>query len=223
MLSTLALAALLLHSSPNNLASALQQDATPSVSQQQSANNSSEAEKPTSTKPRKIYTNDDLKGSGGNDNFGGAMPPGLDHINDCNTMCFDQIKAFSQVNTNTNPNWRHDALDAVELVRNDGEWQRYLRDFYNAQYRLCMLNYDRNKDMARNADPPNVTPQEIAVAEKYDVKLKEVQTELQVLRVRGAATQRKFMTNRMAYQFAMLQTSWVASVYFYRVQYMVPR
>ncbi len=223
MFPAMALAALL-HSSPNKLAFTLQQqDATPAVSQQHAATNSVKTEKPSSTKPHKIYTNDDLKGSGSNDNFGGSMPPGLDHINDCNTMCFDQIKAFSQVNTNSNPNWRHDALEAVELVRNDGEWQRYLRDFYSAQYRLCLLNYDRNKDMARTADPSNVTPQEIAVAEKYDVKLKEVQTELQTLRVRGAATQRKFITNRMAYQFAMLQTSWVASIYFYRVQYMVPR
>ena len=86
-----------------------------------------------------------------------------------------------------------------------------------------MLNSDRRVDMARTSDPHNVTPQEIAVAEKYDVKQKQVQAELQALRDRQTVLQRKFLPNRMAYQFALLQTSWVANVYFYRVQYLIRR
>ena len=86
-----------------------------------------------------------------------------------------------------------------------------------------LLGNNCNRELDRTADPYSVTPQEIAVAEKYDVKQKEVQAELQTRCSRQGNLQRKFITNRMAYQFAMLQTSWVASVYFYRVQYLVPR
>jgi hypothetical protein len=187
---------------------------------QKTSSSATDSEK-LASKPKKIYTNDDLHGGSGDDY--GSLPPGFDPINDCNTACFDRIRTFAQVDTNANPNWRHDALAAVDLIRSDTEWQRFLRDFYNAQYRLCMLGNDQRTDMARTADPHNVTPQEIVVAEKYDAKLKELQAELQALRVRGSGLQRKYVSNRMAYQFTVLQTSWVANVYFYRVQYLVPR
>ena len=182
MFPALVLAVMMFASGSSALAPAQQpQDANPSPEQQQVSTNSAGPEKPA-TKPRKIYTNDDMKGSG--EDYSGSMPPGMDQINDCNTNCFEQIRAYSQIDTNANPNWRHDALSAVELVRSDAEWQRFLRDFYSAQYRLCLLNSDRRVDMARTSDPHNVTPQEIAVAEKYDVKQKQVQAELQALRNR---------------------------------------
>ncbi len=220
MFPALAVAVMLLSSGVGKFASA-QQTQYPAQSSSQSSASSAEPDK-SSTKPRKIYTNDDMKGSG-SDDYSGSLPPGIDQINDCNTNCFDQLRALAQVDTNANPNWRHDALTAVELVRRDTEWQRYLREFYASQFKLCMLGNEQRMDMAHTADPHNVTPQEIVVAEKYDVKIKAVQTELQGLRVRGAALQRKFITNRMAYQFAFLQTSWVANVYFYRVQYFIRR
>lgn len=90
------------------------------VSGQQSAAATPDPDK-TANKPKKVYTNDDLKGSGANDNFG-TSSAGFEHVNDCNASCFDQVRAMAQVDTIANPNWRRDLLDAIELVRNDGEW-----------------------------------------------------------------------------------------------------
>ena len=201
----------------DSAASGSEQQST--VSGQQSVAATSEPDKPSS-KPKKVYTNEDLKGSGANDNFG-TSSAGFEHINDCNASCFDQVRAMAQVDTIANPNWRRDLLDAIELVRNDGEWQRFLRDYYTAQYKLCQLSNDRRMDLARNSDPHNVTLQEIAIAEKYDAKVKAAQDELQALRAREYPLQRKFLTNRMAYQFSTLQTMWVISsyTYTYHVQY----
>ncbi len=155
MFQALVLAGTLLLSGPGNFFLAQsKQDPAPSSPQTQTADSSDPssasvtAREMATTKPRKIYTNEDRQGSGSEDHSG-SLPTGIE-----------------QVNTNANPNWRCDALASVALVRRDAEWRGYLRDFYSAQFRLCILVSDQRTDMARTADPHNVTPQEIVLAEK---------------------------------------------------------
>jgi hypothetical protein len=61
--------------------------------------------------------------------------------------------------------------------------------------------------LAKYTDPNNVTPQELAIDEKYDAKFTEAQNTLRALDSRQAALQRKFAGYPLAYQFTMLQAS----------------
>ena len=62
-------------------------------------------------------------------------------------------------------------------------------------------------EFGKYADPHNVTPQEISIDEKYDVKFKQAQAELQSLYNRQGTIQRKFSENPLAYQFTTVQTN----------------
>jgi hypothetical protein len=162
-----------------------------------------------SRKPKKVITNDDLNGSDG-DSFS-FSPQDFSQINDCNRNCFEQIRQLSHVDPSSNANWRRSLLQAIEEVRRESAWQKYLRDLYDVHVKFCALGDQRREELASYADPRNVTPREVAIDEKYDVKFKEMQSELQAVYQRQAALQAKFGANPFAYQFSTVQADRIKS------------
>lgn len=163
-------------------------------------------------KPKKVITNDDLKSYGDGGSTGGFLT-GFGPINDCNKSCFDQVRMFARVDAAENPNWKREALDGIDWVRRDTEWQRYLRDVYDVRRKGCQLASDKMQELARFADPRNVTPQEIAIDEKYDGKIKAAQAELETVRARQDALLKRFAANPYALQFATVQGMRLTSIY----------
>jgi hypothetical protein len=161
-----------------------------------------------SRKPKKVITNDDLSGSGDGFSF---SPQDFSQINDCNRNCFEQVRQLSRIAPATNPNWRRLLLQAIEEVRREGAWQKYLRDLYDVHVKFCALGDQRREELAKYADPRNVTPREVAIDEKYDVKFKEMQSELQAVYERQSALQAKFSGNPFAYQFSTVQADRIKS------------
>jgi hypothetical protein len=157
-------------------------------------------------KPKKVITNDDLKNPGSGDGSG-FSPMEFSEVNDCDRNCFENVRQMARVPTGANPNWKRDLLQAIDKVRKDDEWQKYLRELYDVHLRFCQLGDEKKDELNKYADPRNVTPREIAIDDKYDAKFKEVQTSLQTLYYRQGDLQRRFGANPYAYQFSMVQTS----------------
>jgi hypothetical protein len=155
-------------------------------------------------KPKKVITNDDLKPASGGDGFSSMD---FSQINDCDRGCFEQVRQLARVAPEFNPNWKRNLLQAVDTVRKDDQWQKHLRDLYDVHLKFCQLGAEKKNELAKHADPHNVTPQEIAIDEKYDAKFKQAQAELQSLYDRQGAMQRKFGENPLAYQFTIVQTN----------------
>jgi hypothetical protein len=154
-------------------------------------------------KPRRVITNDDLKGGGGS----GFSPMEFSEINDCDRYCFENVRQLARAPTGSNPNWKRDLLQAIDRVRSDAEWQTYLRELYNVHLKFCQLGDEKREELNRDADPHNVTPREIAIDDKYDAKFQEVQATLQTLYYRQADLQKRFGANPFAFQFSIVQTS----------------
>ena len=155
-------------------------------------------------KPKKVITNDDLKHPSGGFGF---SPTDFNQINNCDRSCFEQVRQLAHVFPAANPNWKRDLLQAIDEVRKDGEWQKYLRDLYDMHLKFCQLGDEKRDELARDADPNNVTTREIAIDDKYDAKFKEAQSALQALTSRQTILQRKFADSPFAYQFANMQAS----------------
>ena len=64
-------------------------------------------------KPRRVITNDDLKGGGGS----GFSPMEFSEINDCDRYCFENVRQLARAPTGSNPNWKRDLLQAIDRVR----------------------------------------------------------------------------------------------------------
>jgi hypothetical protein len=80
--------------------------------------------------------------------------------------CFDQVRAFAQVDAEKNPNWRRDVLQQLELVRSDSEWQAYLHHWYVAHRKVCQVTFDKTVGMRMSRNTGNLGPEEIAITEK---------------------------------------------------------
>jgi len=211
--------AALLSCSNNGLALPLSPRAmvTPGQQQQDAKQVPAEKQTPDSTqppaappakpadKPKKVITNDDLKSSGNGDSGFSTLDFG--QINDCNRSCFEEIRQRARVIPSESPNWKRDLLQAIDRVRSNGEWQKYLRDLYDMHVKFCQIGDDKKEELAKSADPNNVTAREIAIDDKYDAKFKEAQAALQELTNRQDALQRKFSGSPFAYQFSVVQTS----------------
>lgn len=167
-------------------------------------------------KPKKVITNDDLKGGGLGSGF---SPADFSLINNCNRACFEQVRQQAHIIPSTNPNWKHDLLQAIEQVRKDDDWQKYLRDLYEVRLKFCSLGNEKRDELARYTDPNNVTPRELAIDEKYDAKFTAAQNELRALDAREAALQRKYAGSPLAYQFMMIQMSRIQSANCYSQSY----
>jgi hypothetical protein len=158
-------------------------------------------------KPKKIITNDDIKSSPFV-SFGGLFYMNSGSINDCDANCFDQVRLFSfQPGSEKNPTWRHDVLEQLEMVRSDSEWQGYLRQLYDAHNRICHLTFDKQDEMRRSGNTRNMGPQEIAITEKYDEKMKAAQDDLSALAEQQSAIQKRFADKQYANSFATVQST----------------
>jgi len=150
----------------------------------------------------RVYTNDNLPTG---PDASGAMDFGT--INDCDRNCFEQVRQLAHVSPSINPNWKRDLLRALDPVRQYPEWQQYLRDLYESHLRFCELGEEKRDELARVADPNNVTARELAVDDKYEVKFRLAQTSLQALYLRQRPLQQKFAFDNFSLQFSQLQVS----------------
>jgi len=160
--------------------------------------------KPPSPKPhKKVYTNDNLPKASPGD-FSGAD---FSEINNCDRNCFEQVRQLAHVFPGSNPNWKRDLLRALDTVRKDADWQKYLRDLYDVHQHFCALGSEKRDELAHVADPANVTPREIAVDDKYDAKFKQAQSSLEQVSARQHGLQQLFGASPFSLQFSQLQVS----------------
>lgn len=163
---------------------------------------------PNPSKPHgKVYTNENLPSASGDS---GAMD--FSTINACDRRCFEQVRTLAHVSPAANPNWKRDLLRALDPVRMDPEWQQYLRDIYEAHLRFCQIGEEKRDELARVADPNNVTPGELNVDDKYDAKFRKAQASLETLSLRQRPLQAKFALNNFSLQFSQLQVSRIQNV-----------
>ncbi len=158
---------------------------------------------PKTHKPRqKLYTNDNLPSGAGD--FDGSD---FSTINDCDRNCFEQVRQLAHVPAAYNPDWKRDLLRALDPVRQDAQWQQYLRDLYDQHQRFCGIGEDKREELARVADPNNVTARELNVDDKYDAKFRKAQADLQALYLRQRPLQQSFAFNGFSFQFSQIQVS----------------
>jgi hypothetical protein len=162
-----------------------------------------QAEPPKTHKPHeKLYTNDNLPAASGD--FDGSD---FSAINDCDRNCFDQVRQLAHVTAAYNPEWKRDVLRALDPVRQNAQWQQYLRDLYDQHVRFCGIGEEKREELARVADPNNVTARELNVDDKYDAKFRKAQSDLQALYLRQRPLQQGFAYNGFSFQFSQIQVS----------------
>lgn len=152
---------------------------------------------------KKVYTNDNLPKANPGD-FSGAD---FSEINNCDRNCFEQVRQLAHVFPGSNPNWKRDLLRALDTVRKDADWQKYLRDLYDVHQRFCAIGAEKRDEIAYVADPANVTPRELAVEDKYDVRFKQAQASLEQVSARQHGLQQLFDASPFSLQFSQLQVS----------------
>jgi len=154
----------------------------------------------------KVYTNENLPSAAGDSG-------GLDFgsINDCDHRCFEQVRTLAHVSPAAAPDWKRDLLRSLDPVRKDPEWQQYLRDLYEAHLHFCQIGDEKRDELARVADPNNVTARELNVDDKYDAKFKQAQASLETLYLRMRPLQQKFAGSNFSLQFSQLQVSRIQS------------
>ena len=174
---------------------------TPASGQLQPASHEGPQTPAAKPAPKKVYTNENMPTAGH------ESPGGIDFggINNCNRNCFEQVRQLTRVAPGANPNWKRDLLSAIETVRKDTDWQQYLREIYDLHLRFCKLGEEKREELAKVADPNNVTPRELTVDEKYDLKFKKAQSDLETVYSRQRSVQQKFAVNPYAFQFSQLQ------------------
>lgn len=154
----------------------------------------------------KVYTNENLPSAAD-----GSVAMDFSTINDCDRNCFEQVRTLAHVSPAANPDWKRDLLRALDPVRKDPEWQQYLRDVYEAHLRFCQISDEKREELARVADPSNVTARELNVDDKYDAKFRQAQASLQTLYLRQRPLQQKFAFSSFSLQFSQLQVSRIQS------------
>src|SRR5258708_16902764 len=152
---------------------------------------------------KKVYTNDNLPKANPGD-FSGAD---FSEINNCDRNCFEQVRQLAHVFPGSNPTWKRDLLRALDTVRKDADWQKYLRDLYDVHQRFCALGAEKRDEIAYVADPANVTPREIAVADKYDAKFNHAQASLEQVSPRQLAHLLLFVPSTSSLPFLLLRLS----------------
>lgn len=161
------------------------------------------APSPGTHRPRqKLYTNDNLPTASGD--FDGSD---FSAINDCDRNCFEQVRQLAHVMPGSDPNWKRDVLRSLDPVRQNPEWQQYLRDLYDQHLRFCGIGEEKREELARVADPNNVTARELNVDEKYDAKFRKAQSDLQALYLRQRPLQQSLAFNAFSFQFSQIQVS----------------
>jgi len=156
-------------------------------------------------KAKHVITNDDIKPSPFAD-FGGRFYSTTGSINDCDASCFDQVHVLSHVDSSKGTtDWRREVLKEIDLVRSSGDWQGYLHQVYDAHSTICQLKKDRQDELNAGGMRRNIGAEEIAIAEKYDLKDKTAQNRLAALNAEQQSRQQIFRDKSYANAFATLQ------------------
>jgi hypothetical protein len=149
---------------------------SPTQSPAPDANQPQEPAKPALT-PHHVITNDDLAGKGGV--FGAASAEiDISNINDCDRNCFDRVRMGAPGLADAAGQWKRDLLRGIDKVTADAKWQAALYEIARAKGRYCQLGREKNEALANNADPRNVTEQELSIDEEFDRKFKAAQQDL---------------------------------------------
>lgn len=166
-------------------------------------------------KTGRVITNDDIAGIGSI--YKGGAGPDLSNINDCDHACFDAVRTAARIYPN-GFQWQKDLLAAIDQVRSDAPWQGLLSDFGTLRGRFCTLEQQRNEEIARAADPKNVTPAEISIEEKYDRLFRDAQADLLDLYDRARILKQAHANNLLEIGFMDYQTARIvnANCYFLR-------
>jgi len=168
----------------------------------QSANTAKE--QAPAAKAKHIITNDDIKPSASS-GFGGIFYTSSGMINDCNSMCFDQLRPAGQSGREESLHWRQEVLKQIDLVRSDSEWQAYLHQLYDAHSKICQITLDQQQELRTAGYSRDLGPREIAIDEKYDQKSKDANNELSALVGQQMAHLTKFRDRPYAYSFGAMQ------------------
>ncbi len=134
--------------------------------------------KPPAKKPR-VINNEDLEGKGGIlFPQTGRSAIDLGGINDCDRNCFERVRSQAGIAAGTNLQWKHDLLQSIEKVREDAKWQATLAELARIKGEYCDLEAEKNEELAKRADPKNVTEAELSIDEEYQRKFQAVEQEL---------------------------------------------
>lgn len=178
------------------------QNSNPSAPQQ-AAPTQSPATKPAS-KPKRVFTNDDLDGKGSilfpNQ---GEIGIDIDQLNYCDRACFEQVRQAARIPAGAGSQWKHDLLNGIEKIKADGQWQAMLVDLARVKTKYCQLGQQKNADLARHSDPLNVTGPEISIEEEYQRKFDALRDETAAVYGRSYQVAQKF--SGVTQQFANLQ------------------
>jgi hypothetical protein len=177
----------------------------------------------TPEKFRKVITNGDIQSSPFT-TFGGLFYTSAGSINDCDAFCFDQVRILAfQPSSEKNPHWRQEVLEQIEFVRSDSLWQSYLHQLYDAHNRICRATFDKQDEMHGSGNMRNMGPQEIAITEKYEKKIKDEQDNLAELLARQAEMQKRFADKPYANSFATLRGNRMLTGYCSKARMIYPQ
>ncbi len=168
----------------------------------------------TKRRARHVITDDEIRGIGSI--YKGGAGPDLSGINDCDRNCFEAVRRSARVYP-SGVQWKKDLLNAIERVRNDAPWQSLLSDFGTVRGKFCMLEQQRNDELAEHSDPKNVTAGEISVEEKYDRLFKDAQAELLSLYDRASLLRQEHVMSALEIGFMDYQTNRIVTTNCYAI------
>jgi hypothetical protein len=172
------------------------------------ANQPQEPAKPAPNRTHHVITNDELAGKG--DVFGVAGAEiDISNINDCDRNCFDRVRTGAPGLADAAGQWKRDLLRGIDKVTADAKWQAALYEIARAKGRFCQLGREKNEALANNANPRNVTEQELSIDEEFDRKFKAAQQDLNAAYADADAVIRGY--SGIVIPFMNLQKSRVAS------------
>jgi len=131
------------------------------------------AAKSAEPKPHHVITNDDLPK--GEMSGSASLEIDISNINDCDRNCFETVRRGAPGLADPAGQWRRELLRGIDKVTGDAKWQAALDGLARAKSRFCRLAREKNDALANNANPRNVTEQELSIDEEYDRKFKAAQ------------------------------------------------
>ena len=134
-----------------------------------------EQTKPAEAKPHHVITNDDLQKG---DLSGASSEIDISNINDCDRNCFEMVRRGAPGFADPAGQWKRDLLRAIDKVADDAKWQGALAELARAKGRFCQFSREKGEALANNANPRNVTEQELSIDEEYDRKFKAAQGQM---------------------------------------------
>ena len=123
----------------------------------------------TTHKPKKVYTDDDIKAGGFHGSYEGAEVD-ISEINLCDQSCFNQLISGTTFNSREYEQRRELALQAVENTASDSDWQSTLHGYARYRVKACALMEERRAILSAHTDPRNVTREQIHLEKEYEEK-----------------------------------------------------